>query len=165
MVEFSFDRDEFGPDPDYRREEDRRRDSREQERREQDRLSRDREDARREMEREAAEDALRRVVNDDDITIPDSMIAIINDPDMKMDRDMTIRRRTRRSRSSPFSSQFRRDKLLPSKRTRKKTKTDKNMSKALREANARYRNKNGKLKKGKTQGDVMRLAHRLRRKM
>lgn len=165
MVEFSFDRDEFGPDPSDRREEDRQRDAREQERREQDRLSRDREDARREMERESAEDALRRVVNDDDITIPDSMIAVINDPDMKMDRNMTIRRRSRSRSVSPFASQFRRDKLLPRKRTRKKTKTDKNMSKALRMANNRYRLKNGKLRKGKTQADVMRLAHRLRRKM
>ncbi len=61
--------------------------------------------------------------------------------------------------------QFDRSRILPSKRGRKKTKTDKNMSKALREANARLRTKNGKLRKGKTQGDVMRLAHRLRRKM
>jgi hypothetical protein len=51
------------------------------------------------------------------------------------------------------------------KRTRKKTKTDKNMSKALRMANDRLRTKKGKLRKGKTQADVMRLAHRLRKKM
>lgn len=55
--------------------------------------------------------------------------------------------------------------VTPNKRTRKKTKTDKNMSKALREANARLRTKKGVLRKGKTQGDVMRLAHRLRKKM
>jgi hypothetical protein len=61
--------------------------------------------------------------------------------------------------------QFDRSRMLPRTRTRKKTKTDKNMSKALREANARLRTKNGKLRKGKTQGDVMRLAHRLRKKM
>jgi hypothetical protein len=64
----------------------------------------------------------------------------------------------------PRSRQFERQNILP-RRTRKKTKTDKNMSKALREANNRLRTKNGKLRKGKTQGDVMRLAHRLRRKM
>ena len=40
-----------------------------------------------------------------------------------------------------------------------------NMSKALREANRRLRTKSGKLRKGKTQADVMRLAQRLRRKM
>jgi len=58
--------------------------------------------------------------------------------------------------------QFDRSRLT---RTRKKTKTDKNMSKALREANARLRTKSGKLRKGKTQSDVMRLAHRLCKKM
>jgi len=93
------------------------------------------------------------------------MIDVINDPSMGIDRNMVIRRRSRSASGSPFASQFRRDKLLPRKRTRKKSKTDKNMSKALREANARLRTKNGKLRKGKTQADVMRLAHRLRRKM
>ena len=41
----------------------------------------------------------------------------------------------------------------------------KNLSKALQIANARLRKKNGQLKKGKTQGDVMRLAQRLKKKM
>lgn len=41
----------------------------------------------------------------------------------------------------------------------------KNLSKALREANARLRKKNGQLKKGKTQSDVMKLAQRLKKKM
>lgn len=62
------------------------------------------------------------------------------------------------------SRQFERQAILP-RRTRKKTKTDKNMSLALAEANRRMRTKRGKLRKGKTQADVMRLAHRLRRKM
>ena len=61
--------------------------------------------------------------------------------------------------------QFDRSRILPRTRMRKKTKTDKDMSKALREANARLRTKNGKLRKGKTQADVMRLAHRIRRRM
>lgn len=51
------------------------------------------------------------------------------------------------------------------KRARKKTKTDRNMSKALKMANSRLRTKKGALRKGKTQADVMRLAHRLRKKM
>ena len=68
------------------------------------------------------------------------------------------------------SGQFSRQNLLPrlpagKTRARKKTKTDKMMSKALSEANAKLRTKKGKLRKGKTQGDVMRLAHRLRKKM
>ena len=50
------------------------------------------------------------------------------------------------------------------KRTRKKSKMDKTMSTCLKMANARYRKKNGQLKKGKTMRDVMKLAHRLCRK-
>ena len=41
----------------------------------------------------------------------------------------------------------------------------KKMSKALKMANSRYRNKNGSLRKGKTQKDIMKLAQRLRKKM
>ena len=39
------------------------------------------------------------------------------------------------------------------------------LSAAFREANRRLRLKNGKLRKGKTQSDVARLAQRLRKKM
>ena len=66
------------------------------------------------------------------------------------------------------SGQFRRDMLLPrtnQKRGRKKTKTDKTMSKALTQANKELRKKNGQLRAGVTQADIMRRAHRLRRKM
>lgn len=47
----------------------------------------------------------------------------------------------------------------------KRVRRNPKLKKALREANAKLRNKNGKLKKGKTQSDIMRLAHRLRKKM
>lgn len=40
----------------------------------------------------------------------------------------------------------------------------KNLSAALKEANAKLRKKNGELKKGKTQADVMKMAHRLVKK-
>jgi len=68
------------------------------------------------------------------------------------------------------SNQFRRDLILPrtnepTKRTRKKTKTDKNMSKALRQANERFRTKSGKLRKGATQAQIMKFAHKLLKKM
>ena len=68
------------------------------------------------------------------------------------------------------SRQFDRQNLLPrfsepTKRTRRKTKTDKNMSKALRLANERFRKKNGSLRKGATQTKIMKYAHRLLRKM
>lgn len=51
------------------------------------------------------------------------------------------------------------------KRTRKKTKTDRNMSKALRMSNERFRKKNGQLRKGVTQSQVMKYAHKLLKKM
>tara|TARA_R110000822_G_scaffold300663_1_gene424149 strand:- start:556 stop:1161 length:606 start_codon:yes stop_codon:yes gene_type:complete len=68
------------------------------------------------------------------------------------------------------SGQFDLQNLLPRfketvKRTRKKTKTDKNMSSALRQANARFRTAKGKLRKGATQSQIMKFAHRLLRKM
>ena len=55
--------------------------------------------------------------------------------------------------------------LRDDKKTRKKTANDRKQSKALRMANEKLRNKNGKLKKNKSQSDVMKLAHRLRKKM
>ena len=44
-------------------------------------------------------------------------------------------------------------------------KKDPKMAKALKKANSMMRTKSGKLRKGKTQADVMRKAHQLRRKM
>lgn len=38
------------------------------------------------------------------------------------------------------------------------------MAAAMKEANARMRTKSGKLRKGRTQADVTRLAHKIRRK-
>lgn len=51
----------------------------------------------------------------------------------------------------------------PSK-TPRKGKAAKGLGKAMKEANRRLRTKSGKLRKGKTQGDVTRLAHKIRRK-
>jgi len=47
----------------------------------------------------------------------------------------------------------------------KKRRKNKKLSKALAQANQKLRLKNGSLRKGKSQGDVMRLAHRLMKKM
>ena len=51
------------------------------------------------------------------------------------------------------------------RRSRGARAADKKLSKAFKEANRRMRTKSGKLRKGKTQADVARLAHRLRKKM
>ena len=44
-------------------------------------------------------------------------------------------------------------------------KKDPKMARALKKANSMMRTKSGKLRKGKSQADVMRKAHQLRRKM
>lgn len=173
MVEFSFDRDEFRPDPSDRRDDARQQEERERRMDEQRRESAFFDQQRREAEEDSRKEAVRRVVNDPAIGIDPTLMAIINDPEMVMDRDMVVRRRSMRPmtgrqviRSSGQFSNLALGVNLPGKKkTRKKTKTDKNMSKALREANARLRTKKGILRKGKTQADVMRLAHRLRKKM
>lgn len=48
---------------------------------------------------------------------------------------------------------------------KRKGKKNPKLKKAVTEANKRLRTKSGKLRKGKTQADVMRLAHRLMKKM
>jgi len=181
MVEFSFDRDEFRPDPEDRRREAERREQRERDidrafMEEQQREERFRDEQRREMERTAREQALRRVVNDPDITVDETLMGIINDDSMVMDQDMVVRRSRRPSMrpmtgrqvirgSGQFANLALGVDLKPAKRKRRKTKTDKSMSRALAQANQELRKKNGQLRKGKTQADIMRRAHRIRRKM
>lgn len=97
------------------------------------------------------------LINDDNRMVADTGMGLVEVPSSAVSRVA--------STPASFQQAFRSRVDLPGKRTRKKTKTDKNMSTALREANARLRTKNGRLRKGKTQADVMRLAHRLRRKM
>ena len=47
----------------------------------------------------------------------------------------------------------------------KKRRKNPKLKRAVTEANQKLRLKNGQLRKGKTQADVMRLAHRLMKKM
>lgn len=51
------------------------------------------------------------------------------------------------------------------RKTAKAVRGAKKMSKALKQANQKYRKKNGDLRAGRTQADIMRYAHKLRRKM
>jgi Rieske Fe-S protein len=51
------------------------------------------------------------------------------------------------------------------KRSRSARAADKKLSKAFKEANRRYRKKDGSLRAGRTQADIARLAQRLRKKM
>jgi len=56
-------------------------------------------------------------------------------------------------------------KLQPKRRSRLARSADKKLSKAFKEANARYRKKDGSLRSGRTQADIATLAHKLRKKM
>jgi len=51
------------------------------------------------------------------------------------------------------------------KRSRSARAADKKLSRAFKDANARYRKKDGSLRAGRTQADIARLAHKLRKKM
>ncbi len=56
--------------------------------------------------------------------------------------------------------------MMPKKkRSRGAKASDKLLSKAFKTANARYRLKNGQLRKGRTQADIARLAQKLRKQM
>ena len=55
--------------------------------------------------------------------------------------------------------------VTPKKRSRSARAADKKLSKAFKEANRRMRKANGQLRAGKTQADIAKLAHRLRKKM
>ena len=50
------------------------------------------------------------------------------------------------------------------KRSRSARASDKRLSVAFKEANRRYRKKDGSLRSGRTQADIARLAHKLRKK-
>lgn len=56
-------------------------------------------------------------------------------------------------------------KKIAKRRVGKAKSASKNLSKAFKMANEKLRNKNGQLRKGKTQADVARMAQRLRKKM
>jgi hypothetical protein len=53
----------------------------------------------------------------------------------------------------------------PKRRSRNARSQDKKLSQAFKEANRRYRKKDGSLRSGRTQADIARLAHKLRKKM
>ena len=53
--------------------------------------------------------------------------------------------------------------IVVTPKRKKPGKAAKGLGQAMKEANRRLRTKNGKLRKGKTQADVARLAHKIRR--
>ena len=95
-------------------------------------------------------DAMLVLVNDDDITLSAEEVGVVNDKTLRMmpNGEVVTRRPPSGRNVIRKSGQFTRANILPNlaaepKRTRKKTKTDKNMSKALRLANERFRTAKG----------------------
>ena len=85
---------------------------------------------------------------------------------LTMDEYLALRRLLGLERESEGSSlSERRMDDKPKRRSRTARAADKKLSAAFKEANARYRTKNGSLRKGRTQADIARLAHKLRKKM
>lgn len=167
----------FDPDDFIRRDRERDQQRREQQRIDEMRRDQERNRTRDEMQRRAEQDSLQRmadVVNDADIIVDKEMMDAINDPEIVMTPRGELARVTRRTGSRSGRDTIRRSGQfanlalgidVPKKRRRKKNGNDKKLSKAFKEANAKLRTKSGKLRKGKTQADVARLAQRLRKKM
>lgn len=176
LVEYSFDRDDlFDRDPRGlfdEREIRREMDLLDEIRRERANLERDRMDD--EMRRAAVEAAKLEEAKVSELQTRD-LVEAINNPLVSVTPDGKISSRPlRRTMRSPSgrdvirrSGQFTMQGFdLPIKKSRKKNKKHcRNLSQCLRQANAELRTKKGKLRKGKTQADVMRRAQRLLRKM
>jgi len=86
------------------------------------------------------------------------------DVTMTLEEYEALRRLITSERESEGATLSQSGKDLSVKR-KKKGKKNPKLKRALTEANRRMRLKSGKLRKGKTQGDVMRLAHKLLKKM
>ena len=85
---------------------------------------------------------------------------------LTIDEYMALRRLIGSEKESEGSSlSDRRMDDKPKRRSRTARKADKKLSAAFKEANARYRKKDGSLRSGRTQADIARLAHKLRKKM
>ena len=120
--------------------------------------------------RELTEAAVKKIINDSDIKMNGSNVIETDKGEMKIRMFVEPSKMPTGRDIIRRSGQFRRDLILPEisrkpKRTRKKTGTDKMMSKALRQANEKFRKSNGQLRKGATQAQIMRYAHKLLRRM
>ena len=168
LVEYSFDRDDLlrrdaGRDDSRREDRFDRRDFDEERRAYERDLERERQDDQRRMDaadRARLEAELMRMSAED-------LRMVVNDSNMRVTSRGRISSRRPSGRDIIRSSgQFTMQGFeLPSKKPRKKNKKHcKNLSSCLRQANAELRTKSGKLRKGKTQADIMRRAQRLMKK-
>jgi hypothetical protein len=169
LVEFSFDRDDLLR-RDAGRDDSRRNDrfdtrDRDEERRAYERdLERERQEDRRALDARAKaefEASLLAMTSED-------LRQMVNDPEIRVTSGGRISaRRPSGLDTIRRSGQFSFANIAPPlpKKRKKNKKHCKNLSQCLRQANAEMRKKNGSLRKGKTQADVMRRAQRLLRKM
>ena len=168
LVEYSFDRDDFMDRdprglfdrPEVRQDERDRAEERAAYERD---LAREREEDRRAMDAAARARLEAALIP---MTVEDLRRAV-NDPNVRVTSGGRISSRRPSGRDVIRSSgQFTMQGFaLPAKKPRKKNKKHcKNLSQCFREANRKLRKANGQLRKGKTQADVARMAHRLMKK-
>jgi len=169
LVEYSFDRDDFRDRdprglfdrPDIRQDERDRAEERAAYERD---LAREREEDRRAMDAAARARLEAALIP---MTVED-LRAAVNDPNIRVTSGGRISSRRPSGRDVIRSSgQFAMQGFeLPKKKPRKKNKKHcSNLSQCLRQANKEMRKKNGSLRKGKTQADIMRRAQRLMKKV
>lgn len=167
MVEYSFDRDDF-MDRDPRGLFDRPSVRLSERDRAEERAAYERDLARERAEDQRAMDAAARAKLEAALipmTVEDLRQAV-NDPEVRVTSSGAMVKKTRSSRFGGQFNQFVGQGFdLPVKKPRKKNKKHcKNLSQCFREANKKLRKANGQLRKGKTQSDVARMAHRLMKK-
>ena len=104
----------------------------------------------------ASVDRLAEIVNDPDVIVDAKMMRTINDPNMVMLSNGQV------ARLEPQSRQFARENLVRAKPKRKKNPK---LARAMKEANARGRKKNGGFKKGYDQARIARLAQKILKRM
>jgi len=168
LVEFSFDRDDLlraDAGRDDSRSQDRfdTRDRAEERRAYERDLAREREENRRAMDARAKAEFESTLMS----MSAEDLRSVINEPDIRVTSGGRISSRRPSGRDVIRSSgQFTMQGFaLPVKKPRKKNKKHcKNLSQCFREANRKLRKANGQLRKGKTQADVARMAHRLMKK-
>ena len=167
-MEYSFDRDDLlrrdaGRDDSRREERFDRRDYDEERRAYEEDLARERAEDRRAMDAAARARLEAELMP---MTVED-LRAIVNDPEIRVTSGGRISSRRPSGRDVIRSSgQFANMGIpLPAKKPRKKNKKHcNNLSKCFEQANAELRTMKGKLRKGKTQADIARRAHRLMKK-
>lgn len=97
------------------------------------------------------------------------VVLVARDMMLTPDEYMALMRLITSERESEGASLADRDRTstppVKKKRSRSARRADKMLSMAFKQANERYRKKDGSLRAGRTQADIARLAHKLRKKM